>query len=126
MNYLIMDQMKEYEISELTRYFSTSWINFQKKYTTAPADELIVQYTFYLIRRCENAIIHRVKISEKRIKKQQINGSILTIIRSSNFRCYKWEIEERGRNETEEHFVRVSCKLGLRGFEDDEMVNQQE
>ena len=85
MNYLIMDQMKEYEAefdsmlfhlplagSTFKKvYYDTKWEEQYQKFV--PADELIVPYTATSLDDAE-AIIHVVKISENELRKQQVNG----------------------------------------------------
>ena len=85
MNYLIMDQMKEYEseFDSMLFHLPLAGSTFKKVYYDVPmgrvvskfvpADELIVPYTATSLEDAE-AIIHRVKISENELRKQQVNG----------------------------------------------------
>ena len=85
MNYLIMDQMEEYEaeFDSMLFHLPLAGSTFKKVYYDTnlgravskfiPADELIVPYTATSLDDAE-AIIHVVKISENELRKQQENG----------------------------------------------------
>jgi hypothetical protein len=85
MNYLIMDQMKEYEseFDSMLFHLPLAGSTFKKVYYDVPmgrvvskfvpADELIVPYTATSLDDAE-AIIHVVKISENELRKQQVSG----------------------------------------------------
>ena len=85
MNYQIMDQMKEYEpeFDSMLFHLPLSGSTFKKVYFDevegravskfVPADDLIVPYTATSLDDAE-AIIHRVKISENELRKQQVAG----------------------------------------------------
>src|SRR5210317_2334951 len=85
MNYQIMDQMKEYEpeFDSMLFHLPLSCSTFKKVYYDeveeravskfVPADDLIVPYTATSLDDAE-AIIHRVKISENELRKQQVAG----------------------------------------------------
>jgi hypothetical protein len=85
MNYQIMDQMKEYEpeFDSMLFHLPLSGSTFKKVYYDevegravskfVPADDLIVPYTATSLDDAE-AIIHRVKISENELRKQQVAG----------------------------------------------------
>ena len=85
MNYLIMDQMKEYEaeFDSMLFHLPLAGSTFKKVYYDVnlgravskfvPADELIVPYTATSLDDAE-AIIHTIKISENELRKQQVNG----------------------------------------------------
>ena len=85
MNYLIMDQMKEYEaeFDSMLFHLPLAGSTFKKVYYDVnlgravskfvPADELIVPYTATSLDDAE-AIIHVIKISENELRKQQVNG----------------------------------------------------
>jgi hypothetical protein len=80
MNYLIMDQMKEYEeeFDSMLFHLPLAGSTFKKVYYDVPlarvvskfvpADELVVPYTATSLDDAES-VIHVVKMSEKRIKK---------------------------------------------------------
>jgi hypothetical protein len=85
MNYLIMDQMKEYEseFDSMLFHLPLAGSTFKKVYYDVPmgravskfvpADELVVPYTATSIEDAES-VIHVIKISENELRKQQVNG----------------------------------------------------
>src|SRR5210317_1070207 len=85
MNYQLMDQMKEYEpeFDQMLFYLPLAGSSFKKVYYDevmqravskfVPADDLIVPYTATSLDDAE-AIIHRVRISENELRKQQVAG----------------------------------------------------
>jgi hypothetical protein len=85
MNYQIMDQMKDYEsdFDQMLFYLPLSGSTFKKVYHDQllgravskfiPADDLIVPYTATSLDDAE-AVIHRLKISENDLRKQQVSG----------------------------------------------------
>ena len=85
MNYLIMDQMKEYEpeFDSMLFHLPLAGSTFKKVYYDTnmgrvvskfvPADELVVPYTATSLDDAE-AVIHTVKISENELRKQQVGG----------------------------------------------------
>ncbi len=85
MNYLIMDEMKEYEaeFDSMLFHLPLAGSTFKKVYYDVPlarvvskfvpADELVVPYTATSLDDAE-AIIHIVKISENELRKQQVSG----------------------------------------------------
>ena len=85
MNYLIMDQMKEYEpeFDSMLFHLPLAGSTFKKVYYDTnmgrvvskfvPADELVVPYTATSLDDAE-AVIHTVKISENELRKQQVSG----------------------------------------------------
>ena len=85
MNYEIMEKMKEYEpeFDSMLFHLPLSGSTFKKVYYDemeqravskfVPADDLIVPYTATSLDDAE-AIIHRVKISENDLRKQQVAG----------------------------------------------------
>ncbi len=85
MNYQIMEKMKEYEpeFDSMLFHLPLSGSTFKKVYYDeveqravskfVPADDLIVPYTATSLDDAE-AIIHRIKISENELRKQQVAG----------------------------------------------------
>jgi hypothetical protein len=85
MNYLIMDQMKEYEpeFDSMLFHLPLAGSTFKKVYYDdllgravskfVPADDLIVPYTANSLDEAES-IIHVIKISENDLRKQQVAG----------------------------------------------------
>ena len=85
MNYLIMDEMKEYEaeFDSMLFHLPLAGSTFKKVYYDVPmgrvvskfvpADELVVPYTATSLNDAES-IIHVIKISENELRKQQVSG----------------------------------------------------
>ena len=85
MNYQLMDVMKEYEpeFDQMLFYLPLSGSAFKKVYYDdllgrtvskfVPADDLIVPYNATSLEDAE-AVIHRLKISENELRKQQVGG----------------------------------------------------
>jgi hypothetical protein len=85
MNYQIMSQMKEYEpeFDQMLFYLPLSGSAFKKVYYDdllgravskfVPAEDLIVPYSATSLEDAD-AIIHRIKISENDLRKQQVGG----------------------------------------------------
>ena len=85
MNYQLMDQMKEYEadFDQMLFYLPLAGSSFKKVYYDellgravskfVPADDLIVPYSATSLEDAES-IIHRVKMSENELRKQQVTG----------------------------------------------------
>ena len=85
MNYILMDQMQEYEpeFDQMLFHLPLAGSTFKKVYYDQlmgravskfiPAEDLIVPYTATSLDDAE-AIIHTLKISENDLRKQQVNG----------------------------------------------------
>ena len=85
MNYLVMDEMKEYEaeFDSMLFHLPLAGSTFKKVYYDVPmgrvvskfvpADELVVPYTATSLDDAES-IIHVIKMSENELRKQQVNG----------------------------------------------------
>jgi len=85
MNYLIMDQMKEYEeeFDSMLFHLPLAGSTFKKVYYDVPlgrvvskfvpADELVVPYTATSLDDADS-VIHVVKMSENELRKQQVSG----------------------------------------------------
>src|SRR5210317_701935 len=142
MNYQIMDQMKEYEpeFDSMLFHLPLSGSTFKKVYYDeveeravskfVPADDLIVPYTATSLDDAE-AIIHRVKISENELRKQQVAGFYRDIDlgkpQDKETDVEKKERELEGVTKSgkdEDVFTLLECHvdLDLEGFED---VNQE-
>ena len=139
MNYLIMDQMKEYEeeFDSMLFHLPLAGSTFKKVYYDVPlgrvvskfvpADELIVPYTATSIEDAE-AVIHVVKMSENELRKQQVNGfySDVELTPPSNVEQNSVEKKEReldgtkkvGKQETMYTLLECHVNLDLEGFED--------
>ena len=140
MNYLIMDQMKEYEseFDSMLFHLPLAGSTFKKVYYDVPmgrvvskfvpADELIVPYTATSLEDAE-AIIHVVKISENELRKQQVNGFYSdvelgppgTAVTNGELEKKERELEgtkKTGKNEPMYTLLECHVNLDLEGFED--------
>ena len=137
MNYLIMDQMKEYEeeFDSMLFHLPLAGSTFKKVYYDVPlgrvvskfvpADELVVPYTATSLDDAE-AVIHVVKMSENELRKQQVNGFYRDVELSPPGTVEKNDVEKKereldgtkkvGKQESMYTLLRVSCKFRLRRF----------
>jgi len=145
MNYLIMDQMKEYEaeFDSMLFHLPLAGSTFKKVYYDVPlgrvvskfvpADELIVPYTATSIEDAES-VIHVVKMSENELRKQQVNGFYVDVDLAppSNVEQNSVEKKEReldgtkksGKQETIYTLLECHVNLDLEGFEDVDSESQ--
>ena len=96
MNYVLMDQMKEYEaeFDQMLFYLPLAGSAFKKVYYDevmqravskfVPADDLVVPYTATSLDDCE-AIIHMVRMTENDLRKQQVGGFYKDIELNPNY-----------------------------------------
>src|SRR6056300_1008107 len=137
MNFQLMDQMKEYEpeFDQMLFYLPLAGSAFKKVYYDevlqravskfVPADDLIVPYTATSSDDAE-AIIHRIKISENELRKQQVAGFYRDIdlkpgqLNEDELQQKENELEGRTRSKEEDVFNLLEChvNLDLEGFED--------
>ena len=140
MNYLIMDQMKEYEseFDSMLFHLPLAGSTFKKVYYDVPmgrvvskfvpADELIVPYTATSLEDAE-AIIHRVKMSENELRKQQVSGFYSDVelgppssdVTNGEIEKKERELEgskKTGKNEPMYTLLECHINLDLEGFED--------
>jgi len=137
MNYQIMDQMKEYEpeFDSMLFHLPLSGSTFKKVYYDemeqravskfVPADDLIVPYTATSLDDAE-AIIHRVKISENELRKQQVAGFYRDIDlgkpgdKESDVEKKERELEGMSKTANDDVFTLLECHIDLdiEGFED--------
>jgi len=137
MNYEIMDQMKEYEpeFDQMLFHLPLAGSTFKKVYYDeveqravskfVPADDLIVPYTATSLDDAE-CIIHRVKISENELRKQQVAGYYRDIDlqpgpdNESDVDKKERELEGVRKTKDEDVFTLLEChiNLDLPGFED--------
>ena len=142
MNYQLMDQMKEYEpeFDQMLFYLPLAGSSFKKVYYDevigravskfVPADDLIVPYTATSLDDAE-AIIHRIKISENELRKQQVAGFYRDIdlkpgqLNEDEVQRKENELEGRTKGKEEDVFNLLEChvNLDLEGFED---INPQD
>jgi hypothetical protein len=139
MNYLIMDQMKEYEaeFDSMLFHLPLAGSTFKKVYYDVPlgravskfvpADELIVPYTATSLDDAE-AIIHTIKISENELRKQQVSGFYRDVElgppgTDTNDELAKKERDlegskKTGKNEPVYTLLECHVNLDLEGFEE--------
>jgi hypothetical protein len=139
MNYLIMDQMKEYEaeFDSMLFHLPLAGSTFKKVYYDlnmgravskfVPADELIVPYTATSLDDAE-AIIHTIKISENELRKQQVSGFYRDVElgppgTDTNNELAKKErdlegTKKTGKNEPVYTLLECHVNLDLEGFEE--------
>jgi hypothetical protein len=137
MNYQLMDQMKEYEadFDQMLFYLPLAGSSFKKVYYDellgravskfVPADDLIVPYSATSLEDAES-IIHRVKMSENELRKQQVTGFYRDIEltpgydNESDLDKKENELEGIRKSKNEDVFSLLEChvNLDLEGFED--------
>ena len=139
MNYLVMDQMKEYEaeFDSMLFHLPLAGSTFKKVYYDVnlgravskfvPADELIVPYTATSLDDAE-AIIHTIKISENELRKQQVSGFYRDVELGPPGSVEKNELEKKerdlegskktGKNEPVYTLLECHVNLDLEGFEE--------
>ena len=137
MNYQLMDQMKEYEadFDQMLFYLPLAGSSFKKVYYDellgravskfVPADDLIVPYSATSLEDAES-IIHRVKVSENELRKQQVTGFYRDIEltpgydNESDLDKKENELEGIKKSKNEDVFSLLEChvNLDLEGFED--------
>ena len=143
MNYQIMDQMKEYEpeFDQMLFNLPLAGSAFKKVYYDdmeqravskfVPADDLIVPYTATSLDDAE-AIIHRVKMSENDLRKQQVSGFYRDVDlgkpteKETDVEKKERELEgitKSGKDEDVFTLLECHVDLDLEGFED---VNPQD
>ena len=137
MNYEIMEKMKEYEpeFDHMLFNLPLAGSAFKKVYYDdmeqravskfVPADDLIVPYTATSLDDAE-AIIHRVKISENDLRKQQVAGFYRDIElgkpgdKESDIEKKERELRRSIKTTNEDVYTLLECHvdLDLEGFED--------
>ena len=137
MNYQIMDQMKEYEpeFDSMLFHLPLAGSTFKKVYfdevegravsKSVPADDLVVPYTATSLDDAE-AIIHKVKVSENDLRKQQVAGFYRDIDLSppqdteTDVEKKERELEGVKKSKNEDVYTLLECHvdLDLEGFED--------
>ena len=137
MNYEIMEKMKEYEpeFDSMLFHLPLSGSTFKKVYYDevegravskfVPADDLIVPYTATSLDDAE-AIIHRVKISENELRKQQVAGFYRDVElgkandKETDVEKKERELEGTSKSRDEDVYTLLECHINLdiEGFED--------
>jgi len=145
MNYLIMDQMQEYEpeFDSMLFHLPLAGSTFKKVYYDqlmgravskfVPAEDLIVPYTATSLDDAES-IIHTLKVSENDLRKQQVNGFYSDVELAApgvdtNNELEKKERELEGTKKTgknEPMYTVLEChvNLDLEGFEEVDSNNE--
>jgi hypothetical protein len=145
MNYILMDQMQEYEpeFDQMLFHLPLAGSTFKKVYYDQllgravskfiPAEDLIVPYTATSLDDAE-AIIHSLKVSENDLRKQQVNGFYSDVELGppgvdTNDELTKKERELSGSKKSgkqEPVYTVLEChvNLDLEGFEDIDGENQ--
>jgi len=137
MNYQLMDKMKEYEpeFDSMLFHLPLAGSTFKKVYYDeveqravskfVPADDLIVPYTATSLDDAES-IIHRLRISDNDLRKQQVAGFYRDIdlkpgpLNESEIERKERELqgETKGREEDIFNILECHTNLDLEGFED--------
>ena len=139
MNYLLMDQMQEYEpeFDQMLFHLPLAGSTFKKVYYDQllgravskfiPAEDLIVPYTATSLDDAES-IIHSLKMSENDLRKQQVNGFYSDVDLGPPSNTTKDEVEKKekeldgtkkvGRQESVYNLLECHVNLDLEGFED--------
>ena len=137
MNYQLMDKMKEYEpeFDSMLFHLPLAGSTFKKVYYDeveqravskfVPADDLIVPYTATSLDDAES-IIHRIRISDNDLRKQQVAGFYRDIdlkpgtLNESEIERKERELqgETKGREEDVFNILECHTNLDLEGFED--------
>ena len=139
MNYLIMDQMKEYEpeFDSMLFHLPLAGSTFKKVYYDTnlsrvvskfvPADELVVPYTATSLDDAES-VIHVVKVSENELRKQQVSGFYRDVELGPPGAMTNNELEKKerelegtkksGKAEPVYNLLECHVNLDLEGFEE--------
>ena len=137
MNYQIMDKMPEYEpeFDQMLFYLPLAGSSFKKVYYDevegravskfVPAEDLVVPYTATSLDDAE-AIIHKIRISENELRKQQVAGFYRDVdlragnLNESELEQKESELEGRTKSKEEDVFTLLEChvNLDLEGYED--------
>ena len=145
MNYLIMDEMKEYEaeFDSMLFHLPLAGSTFKKVYYDVPmgrvvskfvpADELVVPYTATSLDDAES-VIHVIKMSENELRKQQVNGFYVDVDLGPPANVEKNDVEKKEREldgtkksgKPESIYTLLEChvNLDLEGFEDVDENNE--
>ena len=137
MNYQIMSEMQEYEaeFDQMLFYLPLAGSAFKKVYYDeimqravskfVPADDIVVPYTATSLDDCE-AIIHKVRMSENELRKQQVGGFYRDIeinpsyMNESESEKAERELDGTSRGRDQRMYTLLECHvdLDLEGFED--------
>jgi hypothetical protein len=137
MNYQIMSEMPEYEaeFDQMLFYLPLAGSSFKKVYYDeimqravskfVPADDIVVPYTATSLDDCES-IIHRVRMSENELRKQQVAGFYRDIeinpsyMQETSSEKAERELDGTSKGRDQRMYTLLECHvdLDLEGFED--------
>ena len=137
MNYQIMSEMKEYEaeFDQMLFYLPLAGSAFKKVYYDelmeravskfVPADDIVVPYTATSLDDCES-VIHRVRMTENELRKQQVGGFYRDIeinpayMDETASEKAERELDGTSRGRDQRMYTLLEChvNLDLEGFED--------
>jgi len=145
MNYLLMDQMQEYEpeFDQMLFHLPLAGSTFKKVYYDQllgravskfiPAEDLIVPYTATSLDDAES-IIHSLKMSENDLRKQQVNGFYSdvelgppSVTNNDDLTKKERELDgtkKTGKNEPVYTLLECHVNLDLEGFEEVDSNNE--
>jgi len=137
MNYQIMSEMPEYEaeFDQMLFYLPLAGSAFKKVYYDeimqravskfVPADDIVVPYTATSLDDCES-VIHRVRMTENELRKQQVGGFYRDIeinpayMDESVSEKAERELDGTARGRDQRMYTLLEChvNIDLEGFED--------
>jgi hypothetical protein len=137
MNYQIMSEMPEYEaeFDQMLFYLPLAGSAFKKVYYDeimqravskfVPADDIVVPYTATSLDDCES-VIHRIRMSENELRKQQVGGFYRDIeinpayMDETASEKAERELDGTSRGRDQRMYTLLEChvSLDLEGFED--------
>ena len=137
MNYQLMSQMPEYEaeFDQMLFYLPLAGSAFKKVYYDeimqravskfVPAEDIVVPYTATSLDDCES-IIHKVRMTENDLRKQQVGGFYKDIevdpsyLNETDSEKAQRELEGTTRGRDQKIFTLLEChvNIDLEGFED--------
>ena len=137
MNYQIMSEMPEYEaeFDQMLFYLPLAGSAFKKVYYDeimqravskyVPADDIVVPYTATSLDDCES-VIHRVRMTENELRKQQVGGFYRDIeinpsyINETASEKAERELDGTSKGRDQRMYTLLECHvtLDLEGFED--------
>ena len=137
MNYQIMSEMPEYEaeFDQMLFYLPLAGSSFKKVYYDeimqravskfVPADDIVVPYTATSLDDCES-IIHRVRMTENELRKQQVAGFYRDIeinpsyMQETSSEKAERELDGTSKGRDQRMYTLLECHvdLDLEGFED--------
>jgi len=137
MNYQIMSEMPEYEaeFDQMLFYLPLAGSAFKKVYYDeimqravskfVPADDIVVPYTATSLDDCES-VIHRVRMTENELRKQQVGGFYRDIeinpsyMDETSSEKAERELDGTSRGRDQRMYTLLEChvNIDLEGFED--------